>query len=256
VSLTVSGLVVALLVILSVSAVFVLFDNRGTTATQPESEEETPTQIDDTPRDTEAPLSAPPDSATVTPAVTSTPVVTVEPTSTSTQTPTATQTPSPSPTETPAQDAYYEFAMEYFDRLHYYSPVPLRLRGVEVRDGVMWVVVNNTAPSENRSLLRSERNSIANSYARTYEVHEAGNIDGDRPKKLRYIEANSASNSSPKTYTVNNSLVEEYVYGERSAVWYNDVWRDSLRNATISEIDTATQIDRAAENNTFAQPDG
>lgn len=198
--------------------------------------------------------------ATVTssqPTSTDTPIETLNPSSTQTlssQTPTPTSTPTPTTTEPASQ--YYEFAIEFFGQLNVRSPVAVRLRGVEIRDGVMWVVVNSTSPSINRSKLRSERNSVANMYARAYQVHEEGNIDGQRPNKLRYIEANTTSNRSPKTYTVNNSLVHQYVYGDRSVVWYNDNWRQTLRDATAREKDIAISIDRGAENNTVGPEAG
>lgn len=179
------------------------------------------------------------------------------PVPTPTQIPTLTPTSTPTPTQTPTSTAteatseYYEFAIEFFGQLNVRSPVAVQLRGVEIRDEAMWVVVNSTSPSVNRSDLRSERNSIANMYARTYQVHQAGKIDGQRPRKLRYIEANTTSNASPKTYTVSNSLVQRYVGNGRSAVWYTDKWRQTLRDATVREEKIAINIDRGSENNTL-----
>jgi len=161
-------------------------------------------------------------------------------------------TPSETPTSTSTQtsDPYFDFALECIQQLDAHSSVPVQIRGASVHEDVLWVVINSTSPSKDASKLLSERNSVANAYARTYQIYQDGYLDGQQPSGLRYIEVNASNTETPKTFKINNSVVRDYVSSDQTFIDYRKQWSKTVRNRTASEARIAQQIDRDAENGT------
>lgn len=179
----------------------------------------------------------------------------VPPTPTPTRSPTPTPDPTPTATTTPVRteptDPYYDFELEFIQQLDVRSTTSVRVRGVEVYRNVLWVVTNSTSPSQNASKLLSERNNVANAYARTYQIYQDGHLDGEQPGGLRYIEVNASNTDSPKTFEIGNSVVRDYVFSDQTFIGYRKQWSKTLRNRTEAEIDTVNQIDKTAGNATL-----
>ena len=239
----ISLVVIAIVVLGSLAVISVYFDI-GVDLNSPQNENNT-TVTTKTP--------APAQTATLLP--TTTPTLTHTPTFTPTKTPsprpTATRTPTPSVTPS-RPDNYSEFVATVYGEAEVDTDIPLRLRASAItQNGVLILVMNLTARSEDNVKRARQVNIIITSgYAQAVAHHDNGRIDGKMPKKLRIAEVNN-TDAPPKTLYVNTSLARDYYLNNVNAPEFAERYWNTTRNMSAEEEAFIERMDRGAGNVTL-----
>ena len=188
-----------------------------------------------------------------TPTTAASPTPTVTPSPTATPTLTATQTPWPEATITPTpepNEAYDIFMASFGNQLQDKPVVPIRLRGWDIVNKRLFVVVNLTADSEDSLRRLREQNGVLTAYAQTLLFYDQGKLSGEAPTGLRVLEVNNTK-GQPRTFVANNSVVREWSSDQIDTVEFHSRVYSTARNQTAAEKEDARNIDRTAKNYTF-----
>ena len=192
------------------------------------------------------------------------PILTVTPTDTLTRSPTQMFTPTPTnkPTETSTPDdkktekKYFPFIYRFLGKINSTSSVPIRLMGIQVDSGTMWVVHNGTSPFVNDTRMRLEWATFARVYAQTWIDYKEGDFNGTAPDRMRYVEFNDTQETA-------NDSTFFVLTNDARAVWKNNItigqfssrWFERLRDTTEHEERMADTIAGGTANITYYPPD-
>ena len=128
--------------------------------------------------------------------------------------------------------------------------VPIRLRGWDIVNKRLFVVVNLTADSEDSLRRLREQNGVLTAYAQTLLFYDQGKLSGEAPTGLRILEVNNTK-GQPRTFVANNSVVREWSSDQVDTVEFHSRVYSTARNQTAAEKEDARNIDRTAKNYTF-----
>jgi hypothetical protein len=244
--LTRRGLVVAVAVVLVGGAVFggavFGFGLGGSGDTGPG----TPTVAPGTPVTSSTIVPTPPPTATIT--VRPTPTATASPTVTATPSPTRTATQTASPI--PQWKAYEPFINTVLGELAEESQVPVRIRGLAVREETLWLFVNATDPAVNDTRRTKEWGALVTGYARAYYFHHESDISGQRTDGMRVLEVNNTG-ESPQTFELNNSVARRVNYGGLGGPELVGTYYSTFRNQTNQERTITRENDILDSNWTY-----
>jgi len=251
--LTRRGLVVAFVVVLVGGAVFggavFGFGLGGSGGTAPA----TPTVAPGTVLESSTPTATVTPTATRTTVPTPTRMPTVSPTATRSHSSTPTRLPAttPTPVSTPPWQAYEDFIDVFLGEVDAESQVPIRARGLTVREGTFWFIVNATDPDTNQTRRTKEWGGIVTGYARAYHFYEEGQISGNRTNGMRVLEVDDGD-QPPKTFRLNNSVTRQIYNGGLRGPELVDAYHSTLRNQTDKEKTIAVKNDKQGSNETLA----